>query len=81
MAGRVYQRLMATLEDEAGESPIWENLGRLNKRVSADESRLESWYGPTVDELLLDEDTSTDQMTRKRLIIETQRARLTSWMV
>lgn len=43
LAGRVYQRLTATLEDEPGESPIWENLGRLNKKVSGDESRLESW--------------------------------------
>jgi hypothetical protein len=43
LAGRVYQRLTATLEDEPGESPIWENFGRLNKKVSDDESRLESW--------------------------------------
>ena len=27
LAGRVYQRLTATLEDEPGESPIWENFG------------------------------------------------------
>lgn len=74
LAGRVYQRLMATLEDEPGESPIWEHISHLNKQAAGDEIRMESWYGPTVDEILLEEGIAIDQATRKRLITETQRA-------
>ncbi|MCK0149390.1 site-specific integrase [Marivita sp. S6314] len=74
LAGRVYHRLMATLEVEPGESLIWEHVARLNKEATRDESTLEQWYGPTVDEILIEEGIAIDQATRKRLITETKRA-------
>ncbi|RBI72707.1 integrase [Roseovarius sp. TE539] len=74
LAGRVYQRLMVTLENEPGESSIWEHVARLNEQATGDEGAVERWYGPTVDEILLEEGIAIDQATRKRLIIEAHRA-------
>ena len=55
LAGRIYHRLMATLEVEPGESSIWEQIVRLNEEATRSESALEQWYGPTVDEVLTEE--------------------------
>lgn len=74
LAGRVYQRLMADLENEPGEPAIWEHVARLNEQAAGDQKALKKWYGPTVDEILIEEGLCIDQATRKRLIIETQRA-------
>ncbi|WP_294608307.1 DUF6538 domain-containing protein [uncultured Roseovarius sp.] len=74
LSGRVYQRLMATLDEEPGEPSIWEHVVRLNKQAASDERALEQWYGETVDELLFEEGIATDQTSRKRMITEIQRA-------
>ncbi|WP_422000025.1 DUF6538 domain-containing protein [Roseovarius mucosus] len=74
LAGRVYQRLMAALEDEPGEALIWEQIKRLNAQTADSEGALEQWYGATVDEILLEEAIATDEISRKRLLKETQRA-------
>lgn len=74
LAGRVYQRLMASLDDEPGESEIWQQVSRLNKEAAGNERALEQWYGPIVDEILLEEGIAVDQTSRWRLIVEAQRA-------
>jgi integrase len=74
LAGRVYQRLMMALEDEPGEPEIWEQVKRLNAEAVAADTGLEQWYGPTVDELLIEEGIAIDGATRNRLLKEAQRA-------
>ncbi len=74
LAGRVYHRLMETLEDEPGESLVWEQVARLNITAARDDDSLERWYGPTVEEILIDEGIAIDQVTRRRLITEIKRA-------
>ncbi|SEM22342.1 Phage integrase, N-terminal SAM-like domain [Roseovarius azorensis] len=74
LSGRVYQRLMETLDEEPGETSIWEHVAQLNKQAASDDSALELWYGQTVDEVLFEEGIAIDQTSRKRLITETQRA-------
>ena len=74
LAGRVYQRLMEDLDQEPGESSIWEGVARLNAQAASNESALEKWYGPSVDELLVEEGISTDKTTRTRLLKEVQSA-------
>ncbi|WP_174822855.1 DUF6538 domain-containing protein [Ruegeria arenilitoris] len=74
LAGRVYQRLMTTLDQEPGEPVIWEQVKRLNEQVAGNDVALEEWYGPTVDELLIEEGIATDPLSRTRLLKETQRA-------
>lgn len=74
LAGRVYQHLMVSLENEPGETAIWEQVKRLNAQVATDEAALEQWYGNTVDELLVSEGIATDAHSRSRLLKEVQRA-------
>ena len=74
LAGRVYQDLMATLEDEPGETEIWKQVKRLNTQAGTNEAALEKWYGEGGDELLFAEGIATDTYSRSRLLKEVQRA-------
>ncbi|SDO39053.1 Site-specific recombinase XerD [Lutimaribacter pacificus] len=74
LAGQVYQRLMATLDIEPGEPSVWEQVSRLNAQAADNDKALEQWYGPTVDELLIEKGIATDPSSRTRLLKEAQRA-------
>jgi hypothetical protein len=74
LAGRVYNSIMATLENEPGETAIWEQVARLNAQAAENDDALERWYGPGVDELLIEEGIAIDASSRRRLLKEAQRA-------
>jgi integrase len=74
LAGRVYWKLMAALENEPGEAEIWGHVKRLNGQASESDTARAKWYGPVVDEVLLGEGISVDADSRIRLLTEVQRA-------
>jgi len=74
LAGRVYARLMEALEDEPGETEIWQQVLRLSEETERAEDGLERWYGPAVDELLVGEELAIDAATRSRLLQEVHKA-------
>ncbi len=74
LAGRTYHRMMVALEAEPGEPEMWENVKGLNQRLDESEDKLETWYGPSVDELLEEEGLVVDDYTRTRLLAEVRNA-------
>ncbi|WEX77960.1 integrase [Sinorhizobium numidicum] len=67
LSGKVYRKIIEKFDDEPGSPQLWRNIISLAERVAAD-GNWEQWYGPSVDELLLSEDTVTDHESRERLI-------------
>jgi integrase len=73
LAGKLYHSLMAALEDEPGESGIWNHILRITDAVET-AGELEQWYGPQADQLLREEGIATDATSRARLLRETHTA-------
>ena len=73
LSGVFYRDYMAQMELEPGESQIWIEALNLHERIKADPDGPERWYGPTVDNLLLERGIITDDASRKRLIQEIDR--------
>ncbi|MDD8023124.1 MAG: site-specific integrase [Paracoccaceae bacterium] len=74
LSGILYRDHMAVMELEPGEPQVWTETLKLLDRVASGPDGLESWYGPTVDNLLLERGVVTDETSRNRLIQETDRA-------
>ncbi|WP_220432306.1 site-specific integrase [Falsirhodobacter xinxiangensis] len=74
LSGVVYQDYMAMLDAEPGDAGIWTEVLALLDRVKNDPTAAEPWYGPTVDNLLLENGIVTDAASRQRLIVEVERA-------
>lgn len=74
MSGIIYRDWMALRESEPGEPGIWTETMTLLDRIGGDAGGLEQWYGPVVDNLLLERGIVTDDVSRARLITETDRA-------
>ena len=74
LSGVLYRNHMAAMALEPGEPQIWIETLALLDRVAADPEKLAEWYGPTVDNLLLEQGIVTDDTSRLRLIQETDRA-------
>lgn len=74
LAGILYAELAQGLEDAPGEPEIWELFKEANHRALLDPARMEQWFGPSVDELLLRKGIITDEQSRGALIQEAARA-------
>lgn len=74
LSGVIYRDHMAALDLEPGEPMVWAETLKLLDRLAADPEALGNWYGPTVDNLLLQRGIVTDDASRSRLITETDRA-------
>lgn len=74
LSGIFYRDYMAHLEQEPGEPAIWTETLALLDRLAANSEAQERWYEPTIDNLLLQHGLVTDEVSRKRLILETDRA-------
>lgn len=73
LSGALYRDHMAAMELEPGESQVWSETLSLLHRVAVSPERLAEWYGPTVDNLLLERGLVTDEISRQRLIQEADR--------
>ncbi|MGN6143204.1 MAG: DUF6538 domain-containing protein [Mesorhizobium sp.] len=73
LAGILYVELVDQMDAEPGEPGIWEQVIRLNNG-KADEGRLQSWYGPSVDALLSKQGIVATALDRWRLIEAAHRA-------
>lgn len=67
LSGKVYRKIVEKFDEEPGSPQTWRDITALAERV-ATTGNLEQWYGPSVDELLLSEDTVADEESRQRLI-------------
>lgn len=74
LSGRVYFRLMETLELEPGEPEIWQRLLSLSEQAEAVEDGLEKWYGEAANEVLAEEGIAIDTASRTRLLREIHKA-------
>ena len=74
LSGIIYRDWMEMLKAEPGEPTIWTETRKLLDRVAASPTGPEQWYGSLVDNLLLEQGLVTDDYSRERLIIETDRA-------
>lgn len=70
LAGKLYLKFMAPLEDEPGEPEHWRRVLEIGEAVYANEDKMERWYGPAIDELLQREGLSIDGSSRSRLLHE-----------
>ncbi len=74
LSGILYRDYMATLDQEPGETSIWEKvLGLLDKAAATPEG-LEKWYGAEADRLMLEQGIVTDDASRQRLLTELYRS-------
>jgi integrase len=73
IAGTVYADLIGILNDEPGETEIWDNVLRLHSQART-AGKLEQWVGPTVDETLLKLHIIANAESRAALIEEVDRA-------
>jgi len=76
LVGDYRSKLDAALEEEPGETTIWENVLRLETVYGADPVALERWGGAEAAALLQEAGLSADAYSRTRLIQEMHRARL-----
>nr|WP_245514640.1 MULTISPECIES: DUF6538 domain-containing protein [unclassified Mesorhizobium] len=67
LAGILYARLVDMMDSEPGEEGIWKAVLRLNKG-KAERGELHGWFGPTVDELFVEQDVNTDLFSRSRVV-------------
>ncbi|WP_426237378.1 DUF6538 domain-containing protein [Pararhizobium sp. DWP1-1-3] len=67
LSGKVYRKIVEQFDEEPGSPQTWREITALAERVAAG-GNFEQWYGSSVDELLLSEDTVTDEASRQRLI-------------
>ncbi len=74
LAGKLYHQMMTALEDEPGEPEIWKRVLEIGEAVYANEDKMERWYGPSVDQLMLSEGIALDASSRSRLLHEVHSA-------
>ncbi len=74
LAGKLYHQMMTALEDEPGEPEIWKRVLEIGEAVYANEDKMERWYSPSVDQLLLSEGIAIDASSRSRLLHEVHSA-------
>ncbi|TPJ72463.1 DUF6538 domain-containing protein [Mesorhizobium sp. B2-6-2] len=67
LAGVLYARLVDMMDSEPGEEGIWKQVLRLNKSKE-EGGELERWFGPTVDELFVEQGVNTDLLSRTRVV-------------
>ncbi|ESX29324.1 MULTISPECIES: DUF6538 domain-containing protein [unclassified Mesorhizobium] len=67
LAGVLYARLVDMMDREPGEQGIWKEVLRLNKGKE-EGGELDRWFGPTVDELFLEEGVNTNPLSRTRVV-------------
>lgn len=69
LCGEYYAGWQAQMDEEPGESAVWEEIARLNQRVAAaGPEAFERWYGPVADDLLSRHGLCADPFSRARLI-------------
>jgi hypothetical protein len=74
LAGQHYRRGVEVLDDDPGETTVWEALRGLHERLDANPDARLDWYGSTADALLASNGMNADEHSRLRLIEELQRA-------
>lgn len=74
LSGVLYGDVMATLERNPGEATIWEALLGLLDRLASSPDSFAKWYGPSADQLLLEQGIVTDDASRASLLVELDRA-------
>lgn len=67
LAGLLYTRLVDVMDAEPGEGGIWKEVLRLNKGKE-ERGELDRWFGPTVDELFVEQGVNTDSLSRTRVV-------------
>nr|WP_050590354.1 DUF6538 domain-containing protein [Mesorhizobium sp. LNJC403B00] len=67
LSGILYARLVDMMDSEPGEEGIWKQVLRLNKSKE-ERGELDSWFGPTVDELFTEQGVNTDPFSRTRVV-------------
>lgn len=73
LSGTLYHDLMAARGAEPWEPGTWEAALALADRLITNEQK-ESWFGPSVDNLLLENGIVTDEQSRWRLVQEFERS-------
>lgn len=74
LSGVLYRDHMALMELEPGPAGVWVAALALMDRIGTDDDALAQWYGPTVDNILLERSIVTDEASRMRLIQEADKA-------
>ncbi|MCO6389296.1 DUF6538 domain-containing protein [Aliihoeflea sp. 40Bstr573] len=73
LAGEAYRQLITATDAEPGETEIWDVLlERIDHEASS--GNLESWYGPTADNILANHELKADDASRKGLLVEIHKA-------
>ncbi|ANN61412.1 hypothetical protein A9174_12685 [Mesorhizobium loti NZP2037] len=67
LAGILYARLVDMMDSEPGEEGIWKAVLQLNKGKE-EGGELDRWFGPTVDELFVEQGVNTDSLCRTRVV-------------
>ncbi|WP_217646631.1 DUF6538 domain-containing protein, partial [Pseudorhodobacter antarcticus] len=76
LVGTYRNRLDATLENEPGETGIWEQVIRLETAYGSDPIALERWAGSEATTLLQEAGLAADAYSRTRLLDEMHKARI-----
>jgi integrase len=74
LAGQHYRRGMEIVDDEPGETAVWEALQGLHERLDANQEAKRDWYGSAADALLAANGLNADDPSRLRLIDELHNA-------
>lgn len=67
LAGILYARLVGMMDSEPGEEGIWKQVLQLNKGKQ-ESSELDRWFGPTVDDLFVEQGINTEPLSRTRVV-------------
>lgn len=73
LAGMVYREFVEWLADDPGEASIWQTVRDAHLNAQIEHQRMERWFGPTVDDLLLREGVITDGESRLASMAEVAR--------
>jgi len=68
LAGQYYRDGMQMVEDEPGETNVWEAMHDLHARLDASPALRQQWYGQTADKYLKANGFNADAVSRLRLI-------------
>lgn len=73
LAGEAYRQLVESVDEEPGESSIWDAVLARNEQ-EVESGYAERWYGPTADGLLIKHGIKADEASRERLLLEIHEA-------